>query len=101
MLPGAGLIYCERYYDSILAFALNGLTAWAAVVLFMDRQYLYGGLVSLLEAGWYGGAIYHSVDSAHKFNRDLQDTMSMDFKRKMGATEEKIDQWLIGIDYSY
>ena len=70
LLPGAGQAYCGRYQDALTAFLINAgliLSAWEA---FDNELYALGGVIGLVEAGFYGGNIYSAVSSANKFNRD-------------------------------
>lgn len=72
VIPGAGFAYCERYYDAITAFLLNGGLIFAAYEAFDDGNYALGGVISFVELGFYGGNIYGAVSSAHKYNLERQ-----------------------------
>jgi len=69
ILPGMGHVYCERPQNGLVAFLLNGLFTWAAIEAFNNDQKVAGGLLSLLEVGWYTGNIYSAVNCAHKYNK--------------------------------
>jgi tetratricopeptide (TPR) repeat protein len=69
VLPGAGHLYCERYRDAAIAFALNGAFIWGMVEAFEDKNYVVGGILTFFELGWYSGNIYSAVSGAHKYNR--------------------------------
>jgi tetratricopeptide (TPR) repeat protein len=70
ILPGAGHLYCERYRDAAVSFALNGAFIWGMVESFRHENYVVGGILTFFELGWYSGNIYSAVSSAHKYNRD-------------------------------
>ncbi len=72
VLPGLGHLYCNRPKDAVVAFLLNGLTIWAAIEAFDEDLDVLGGILLLLEAGWYTGNIYSAVNSAHKYNRKVK-----------------------------
>ena len=72
LLPGLGHAYCERYRDGLMAFVVNGLFIWAAVEAFDEDQEVLGGMLAVLEAGWYTGNIYSAINTAHKHNRKLK-----------------------------
>ncbi len=79
ILPGLGHLYCERPKDALVAFLLNGVTIWAAVEAFDEDLQVLGGILILLEVGFYAGNIYSAVNSAHKFNRKVRN----DFRRSL------------------
>ncbi|MGD8230241.1 MAG: tetratricopeptide repeat protein, partial [Desulfobacteraceae bacterium] len=79
ILPGLGHLYCERPKDALVSFLLNGLTIWAAIEAFDEDLEVLGGLLLLLEVGWYAGNIYSAVNSAHKYNRKVRN----DFRRSI------------------
>jgi hypothetical protein len=69
ILPGAGQVYIGRPHDAILAFVLNGVLIWAAYESFDHDQNVTGGLITVVEASWYGGNIYNAVNGANKYNK--------------------------------
>ncbi len=79
VLPGLGHLYCERPKDALVSFLLNGLTIWAAIEAFDEDLQVLGGILLLLEVGWYTGNIYSAVNSAHKYNRKVRN----DFRRSL------------------
>jgi hypothetical protein len=79
ILPGLGHLYCERPKDALVAFLLNGVTIWAAIEAFDEDLQVLGGILLLLELGFYTGNIYSAVNSAHKFNRKVRN----DFRRNL------------------
>jgi tetratricopeptide (TPR) repeat protein len=70
ILPGAGHLYCERRRDALLAFLVNGALIFAACEAFDQELYALGGIITVVELGFYSGNIYSAVSSAHKYNRD-------------------------------
>ncbi len=69
IIPGAGQLYCNRYEDALIAFAVNVGLFWAASDAFDQDQYALGGLLSFVGLGFYTGNIYSAVSDAHKFNQ--------------------------------
>jgi tetratricopeptide (TPR) repeat protein len=70
IVPGAGHVYCERYRDALVAFLVNGALILAAWESFDNELYALGGLIAVVEIGFYSGNIYSAVGSAHKYNRE-------------------------------
>ncbi len=68
-IPGAGYVYCERYQDGLIAFLLNCGLMWAAYESFDNGNNALGGIIALVELGFYAGNIYGATTSAHKYNR--------------------------------
>lgn len=68
IVPGAGQLYCNRYEDAFIAFAVNLGLIWAAYDAFDNEQYGLGGLLSFVGLGFYAGNIYGAVNDAHKYN---------------------------------
>jgi tetratricopeptide (TPR) repeat protein len=73
IVPGAGHVYCERYRDALVSFLVNGALIFAAYEAFDEDQNALGGIITLLEVGFYSGNIYSAVSSAHKYNRRERD----------------------------
>ena len=69
LVPGAGFAYCERYRDALAAFIINAGLIFAAHESFEGGNNVLGGLICVVESGFYGGSIYGSISSAHKYNR--------------------------------
>ena len=69
IIPGGGQLYCNRYEDALIAFALNAGFIWAAADAFDNEQYGLGGLLSFVGLGFYLGNIYGAVNDAHKYNQ--------------------------------
>lgn len=69
IIPGAGFLYTERYQDARIAFLLNGVLMYAAYEAFDNDNHALGGIITLVELGFYTGNIYGAVSSAHKYNR--------------------------------
>lgn len=72
IVPGAGQLYCRRYEDALIAFAVNLGLIWAASDAFDNEQYGLGGLISFVGLGFYVGNIYSAVNSAHKYNYEQE-----------------------------
>ncbi|MDM8523393.1 tetratricopeptide repeat protein [Desulfococcaceae bacterium HSG8] len=69
IVPGGGYLYCGRYYDAATAFVLNSALMYAAYESFDSGNHALGGVITLVELGFYSGSIYGSVNSARKYNR--------------------------------
>lgn len=102
IVPGGGYFYCNRYKDALTAFVLNGGLMLAAFSAFKNDNPALGGVITFVEAGFYGGNIYGGMNAAHKFNKrqtdnfiqdlkkDYRVRLSMDFnKNKFGVSYEK------------
>ena len=68
IFPGMGFLYCERYQDALVSFALNTALIIAAHESFNRGNPALGGAITFVEAGFFAGNIYGSISSAHKFN---------------------------------
>ena len=73
IVPGAGHLYCERPRDALASFLVNAALIFAAYEAFDHDQDVLGGIITLVELGFYSGNIYSAVSSAHKFNRNEKD----------------------------
>jgi tetratricopeptide (TPR) repeat protein len=91
VIPGAGHLYCERYRDAGIAFALNGAFIWGMVEAFQHKNYVVGGILTFFELGWYSGNIYSAVSSAHKYNQKK--------KKEYFDNLEKEDRFSLGIAF--
>lgn len=69
IIPGTGFIYTERYQDALIAFLINGALMYAAYEAFDNDNDALGGIITLVEFGFYTGNIYGAVSSAHKYNQ--------------------------------
>jgi tetratricopeptide (TPR) repeat protein len=83
VFPGAGYIYSHRYKDAFIAFLLNSALALAAYKSFDDENYALGGLLSMVGFGFYGGSIFGSVASAHKYNQGQTRQFIENMKRNL------------------
>jgi len=92
IIPGAGHLYCGRYQDALIAFALNGLLIGAAVESFDHDLPVLGALITAAGVGFYSGNIYSAVSSAHKHNRRV----SADYANRL-QKQFKIDLSLISL----
>ena len=68
IVPGTGYVYCGRYQDGLMAFLLNGALILAAIESFSDGNEALGGVISVVESGFYMGNIYGGINAAHKYN---------------------------------
>lgn len=72
IIPGGGYLYCGRYQDALTAFLINSALIYGAYESFDKELYAVGGMMAVLETGFYAGNIYGGVSSAHKFNQRKQ-----------------------------
>ncbi|EMS80454.1 tetratricopeptide repeat protein [Desulfotignum phosphitoxidans] len=72
LIPGGGFLYCERFKDAAVAFALNAGLLLGAYTAFDNGNPALGGVVSFMEAGFYSAGIYGSISAAHKHNHAVK-----------------------------
>ena len=101
LMPGLGHAYVSRYRDATVAFLLNGLFIWAAAESFNRDHEVLGGILTLLEVGWYAGNIYSAVNCAHKHNRKLQNDFRDSLKDQFDLRFFAAGRWGLGISLSY
>ncbi|WP_373498077.1 tol-pal system YbgF family protein [Desulfococcus sp.] len=82
VIPGMGYIYCGRYQDALVSFLLNGAMMVAAYKAFENDNPALGGLLTVVELGFYSGSIYGSISSAHKYNRDQAERFTSEIRRR-------------------
>lgn len=70
VIPGLGQVYCGRYRDALIALLVNGALAAAAVEAFDNGGEVLGGVIGLVELGFYAGNIHGAANSARKHNRN-------------------------------
>ena len=89
IIPGTGFLYCDRYQDALVSFLLNSTLMLAAYKSFENDNNFLGAAISLVEAGFYGGNIYGSVASAHKYNKKKQKDFINNMQQKYLENQEK------------
>jgi len=72
IIPGGGMLYCERYKDAFISFCFNTGLIWAAYTAFDHDNPALGGVITFVETGFYSGNIYGSITAAHKYNKAAQ-----------------------------
>ena len=82
VIPGMGYLYCTRYRDALVAFVLNGGMILATYKAFESDNPALGGLLTLVELGFYSGNIYGSIASAHKYNQDQTERFISGIRRR-------------------
>jgi len=90
IIPGGGFLYCGRYRDALVSFLLNSSLILAAHQSFENDNVFLGGVISLVEAGFYAGNIYGSVSSAHKYNIKKQKEFIDKLKQEYLVNQDKI-----------
>jgi tetratricopeptide (TPR) repeat protein len=73
IIPGGGYLYCGRYRDAAIAFGLNAALMGAAWESWENDLEVLGGLLAIVDIGFYAGSIYGGITSAHKYNRARYD----------------------------
>ncbi|EPR39046.1 Tetratricopeptide repeat-containing protein [Desulfococcus multivorans DSM 2059] len=82
VIPGLGYLYCERYRDALVSFFLNSGMMLATYTAFRNDNPALGGLLALVESGFYSGNIYGSITSAHKYNQDQTERFISDIRTR-------------------
>ncbi|MFP4531216.1 MAG: tetratricopeptide repeat protein [Desulfobacterales bacterium] len=80
VIPGGGYLYTGRYQDAAAAFVVNAALMGAAYESFDNDLEVLGGLLALIDAGFYAGSIYGGISSAHKFNQSAYNQYIEDLK---------------------
>jgi tetratricopeptide (TPR) repeat protein len=93
IIPGAGQLYCNRYEDALIAFAVNLGILWAAHDAFDQDQYALGGVLAFIGMGFYAGNIYGAVGDAHKFNQNRQRQFGESLQRHLVTGSLSGDPW--------
>jgi tetratricopeptide (TPR) repeat protein len=88
VVPGSGQLYVGRVRQAALAFVLNGIFILGTFEAFQNENYVVGGILLFLEAGWYGGNIYNAVNNTHKHNQRLKQNYLQQMKSDL--------QWRFG-----
>ncbi|MBI4040749.1 MAG: hypothetical protein HY390_02660 [Deltaproteobacteria bacterium] len=86
ILPGAGQWYTGHYWDGISALAVNSAFAYGIYATIRHQYYVAFGILTLVGSGFYGGNIFSAIASAHKFNRNVQETHQANLIQKYGLT---------------
>ncbi len=87
VIPGGGYLYCGRYQDAAVAFGINAALMGAAYESWDNDLEVLGGVITLVELGFYGGSIYGGISSAHKANRAVYRQFIRDLKREGFSAE--------------
>ena len=80
VIPGGGYLYTGRYQDAMVAFLVNAALMGAAYESFDNDLEVLGGLLALIDAGFYAGSIYGGISSAHKFNQSAYKQFTEDLE---------------------
>lgn len=86
IIPGGGYLYTGRYQDAAVAFMVNAALMGAAYESFDNDLEVLGGVLALIETGFYAGSIYGGISSAHKFNRSAYNR----FMEKLKETHQGV-----------
>lgn len=82
VVPGAGQIYSERYYDGLVSLFLNASFIYLATESNRTENYSAGVFFSIIELGWYTGNIYGGSRSADRYNNERKDELINGLKVK-------------------
>jgi outer membrane protein assembly factor BamD (BamD/ComL family) len=100
-VPGAGFLYCERYQDALVSFVLNAGLIMAAYEAFDQGNEALGGVIGLVETGFYAGNIYGSMAAAHRYNQNaVLNILNAQFSLTSGLDVEN-KAWSIGLKYDF
>ena len=80
LLPGAGQVYTGRFANGASAFLVNVLFFTGTYQAFDRGLYTIGGFLSIFTLGWYSGNIFSAVNSAHHFNKRVEETFIHDLE---------------------
>ena len=101
VVPGAGFLYCERYQDALVSFLLNTGLMVAAYEAFDQGNEALGGVIGLVETGFYAGNIYGSMTAAHRYNQNaVLNILNTQFSLTSGLDMEN-KAWSIGLKYDF
>ncbi len=104
IIPGGGYLYCGRYQDALTAFLVNSVFIYGAYESFDEGLYAIGGMMAVIELGFYSGNIYGGVSSAYKFNQRKQNEFVQRLKKKFTANLSlniKSNNILLGMTYHF
>lgn len=101
VVPGAGFLYCERYQDALVSFLLNAGLMVAAYEAFDQGNEALGGVIGLVETGFYAGNIYGSMTTAHRYNQNaVLNILNTRFSLTSGLDVEN-KAWSMGLKYDF
>jgi len=108
IIPGGGYLYCGRYRDALTAFLINCALIYGAYESFDEALYAIGGMIAVVEVGFYAGNIYGGVSSAHKFNQRKKNEFGERLKKKFNpdfnpklSMNIKSDDIMLGMAYHF
>ncbi len=103
IIPGMGFLYCERYRDAAISFLLNAGLILAATESFDRDMDALGGLITLVELGFYSGNIYGSISSAHKYNQRKNSQLIEKLKNnsKINLSAVKDNGFILSFRYKF
>ncbi len=103
IIPGMGFLYCERYRDAAASFLLNTGLILAASESFDRNMDVLGGLITLVELGFYSGNIYGSISSAHKYNHRKNNRLIDKLKNnsKVNLSAVKNNGFMLSFRYTF
>jgi len=101
VVPGAGFLYCERYQDALVSFVLNAGLMVAAYEAFDQGNEALGGVIGLVETGFYTGNIYGSMTAAHRYNQNaVLNILNTQFSLTSGLDMEN-KAWALGLKFDF
>lgn len=87
VIPGGGYLYCGRYQDAAVAFGINAALMGAAYESWDNDLEVLGGVIALIELGFYGGSVYGGISSAHKANSAVYRQFIRDLEKEGFSAE--------------
>ncbi|MBU2644530.1 tetratricopeptide repeat protein [bacterium] len=85
VIPGSGSFYTGRYLEGTYAFFLTSLFWLATVDAIASEDRALTGLFGFFTLAFYGGNIYTAVNSAHKYNDQLESDDLQRLRRRYGV----------------
>lgn len=85
LIPGSGYIYAGKWRTGLMAFLVNAVFIGSSIECLENDLPVLGGIIALVELGWYTGTIYGSINSARQYNYRVKEGRlnALDQKYKM------------------
>ena len=84
IIPGSGSAYTGRYVEGVYAFFLTSLFWLATADAVRNEHATLTGVFGFFTLAFYGGSIYTAVNSAHKYNDQIQSDRLLELRKKHG-----------------
>ena len=74
LVPGFGYAYSGEWANAVRSILLNSLFIWAMRETAADDEWALFSVSTFFEFIWYSGSVYGGIDSAHRHNRQIDQT---------------------------